>query len=110
MNNSLAPQHANRLVGHDLSAAVAEPAPIVETSENWIAIDHPDRLIAQPATMGSVFVRIDPSHELPIVVAVQVGQQLQVRARFALPGDCSMTFSRDPKTLPEAIMRQLAGR
>lgn len=86
------------------------PPAMVDRTENWIAIDHPDQLLAQPATMGQVFVRVDPSHELPIVVAVQVGQQLQVRARFALPGDCSMTFSRDPKTLPAAIVRQLAGR
>lgn len=110
MKTALSPEEAHRLVDHGTAAPSREASSPVDASESWIAIDHPDQLIAQPATMGEVFVRVDLSHELPIVVAVQVGQQLQVRARFALPGDCSMTFSRNPKTLPAELMRQLARR
>ncbi len=72
--------------------------------QRMIAADHPDRLVAEPATMAASFLRLEPGTPLPIVVETANGQ---VIARFAHAGDAAIFASRDRRTLPAAIVREL---
>lgn len=69
-----------------------------------VAADHPDRRLAAPATMAPLMLRLDPAHELPIVVETDRGFLV---ARFRLPGDAAIFASVDRKTLPIEIIKAL---
>lgn len=90
-------------------SAVAAPA-----LTRLVAADHPDRRIAEPSTMGALLLRIDPTHELPIVIATEDGQTV---ARFSRPGDAAFfcgPAGSNPQavylrgSLPAVILDQLA--
>jgi hypothetical protein len=72
-----------------------------------VAADHPDRRLAAPATMAALMLRVDPTHELPIVVETEHGLLV---ARFRLAGDAAIFASVDRKTLPAPIVTALAAQ
>lgn len=65
-----------------------------------VPAEHPDRRIAELCTPHQMFLRIDPTHELPLVVETEHG----IVARFACEGDAAIFVSRDHKTLPGEIV------
>lgn len=76
--------------------------------ERLVAVDHPDRRLAPEPTEGAVFLRIDRTHEQPLVAAKVVDGRERILARFSNAGDAARLYSPDGKTLPAAIVLQLA--
>lgn len=72
-----------------------------------VAADHPDRRLAQPATMTQMFLRFDQTHELPLLVETEDGKPI---ARFALAGDLAIFVSKDRQTLPAPFVLALANQ
>ena len=93
----------------DLSAKGpdARPATTHREVRRVVAADHPDRRLAQPATMVQMFLRFDPTHELPLLVESAEGKPI---ARFALAGDLAIFVSADRKTLPADFVLTLANQ
>ena len=69
-----------------------------------VAADFLDRRLAKLTTMEALFLRVDSTHELPIVVETESGR---VIARFARDGDCASFVSRDRNTLPAPIIAEI---
>lgn len=69
-----------------------------------VAADATPRRPAEPATMVPLFLRLDPTHELPIVVEDASGRP---RARFAVAGDAAIFVSPDRQSLPVAFLIRL---
>lgn len=98
----MTPQEAARLAGHDPRDEAAADADRREI-RRVVAADAEPRRIAQPVTMAQLFLRLDRTHDLPIVVELDNGK---IVARFALPGDAAIFLARDRRTLPEAFVLQ----
>ena len=74
-----------------------------------IEADAEPRRLALHATMGQLFLRFDPTHELPHVVELTDGR---IVARFEKDADLAWFISRDKTerpTLPEAYVFHLCG-
>lgn len=61
---------------------------------------------AEPTTMVQFMLRINDTHELPLVVETPKGR---IIARFARAGDLAIFVSKDRKTLPARFVELLAG-
>lgn len=68
-----------------------------------VAADAPDRHVARLSTMGQLYLRHDPTHELPFIVETESGY---VVARFARDGDLAGFIGKDG-TLPADFARQI---
>lgn len=66
-----------------------------------------ERVVAAPVTMAPMFLRYDPTHELPHVVEDERGRTL---ARFKHPGDLAIFVSRDHQTLPRRYVALIEAR
>lgn len=74
-----------------------------------VAADDSPRRLALHATMTQLFLRFDPTHELPHIVETAKGH---VVARFEKDADLAWFISRgktERPTLPEAYVFQLTG-
>lgn len=73
------------------------PTDLVRT----ISVDATPRATAADVTMGPLFLRIDATHELPIVVEDGRGHTI---ARFARSGDAAIFAARDHQSLPAEFL------
>lgn len=90
---------------HSHAPLAARPFPKREP----VAADAEPRRLALHATMGQLFLRFDPTHELPHVVELTDGR---IVARFEKDADLAWFISRgktERPTLPEAYVFQLTG-
>ncbi|WP_425065585.1 hypothetical protein [Reyranella sp.] len=74
-----------------------------------VAADAPERRLPLHATMVPVFLRFDPTHDLPHIVETEKGH---IIARFEKDADLAWFIRRkndDRTTLPEAYVFQLTG-
>ena len=71
-----------------------------------VPADAEPRRLGAPATMSPLFLRFDPTSELPHIVETEDGKP---KARFACAGDLAIFASRDHKTLPVEYVRLYTG-
>lgn len=78
----------------------APTAPVTDLVRT-ISVDATPRAPASDVTMGPLFLRIDATHELPIVVEDGRGRTI---ARFARTGDAAIFAARDHQSLPAEFL------
>lgn len=72
-----------------------------------VALDHPSQQIVEVGAGLPRFIRVDATHELPLIVSDAGGRVL---ARFASPGEAALYIETDrirgfwPVTLPAPIV------
>lgn len=77
--------------------------PVANKAAGRIAADEPDQRIAEHSTLERCFLRLDRTHELPLVVETESGRTI---ARFARNGDLARFLNKNG-TIPASLALQI---